>query len=159
MGIFDRFMAHRHDDPILGSLVRGWGCWRGQIALGDDRPEPLVLAGWGAAPDPVRLRLAHELVSRYEVLRPAIARGLFEHYAPYAEAVAAGEEPGHADVLRLAGPDDVWTHVSAVRVLIERMAGHETVEIAYRATWDEEHTLGVRFRSWALVEVNGSVRA
>ena len=60
---------------------------------------------------------------------------------------------------RLAGPDEVWPHVRPVRVLIERMGGRETVEIAYRVAWDEEHTLGARFQDWSLVEVNGSVRA
>jgi hypothetical protein len=159
MGILDGFGARRYDDPALGPLARGWGCWRGQIALGDGQPALLVLAGWRSAPDPERLRLAQELVSRYEALHPAIARGLFEHYAPYGEAVAAGEEPEHATMSRLAGPDEVWAHVRPVRVLIERMGGREAVEIAYRVAWDEEHTLGVRFREWALVEVNGSVRA
>jgi hypothetical protein len=38
-------------------------------------------------------------------------------------------------------------------------AGLDTVEIAYRAAWDEEHTLGARFQRWELVELNGSVRA
>ena len=159
MGLLDRFLTGRYDDPSLGSLVRGWGCWRGWIALRDGEPVPLVLAGWRSVPDAARLRLARELVSRYAALRPTIARGLFEHYAPYAEAVAAGEEPDRPDIPRLAGPDEVWAHVSAVRVLIERMGGSETMEIAYRVAWDEEHTLGVRFQEWALVEVNGSVRA
>ena len=158
MGILGLFGARRYDDPVVGPLVRGWGCWRGQIALGDGEPVPLMLAGWRSAPDPTRLRLAHDLVTRYEALRPAIARGLFEHYAPYGEAVSAGEEPEDANVPRLAGPDEVWPHARPVRVLIERMGGQETVEIAYRVAWDEEHTLGVRFQDWTLVEVNGSVR-
>ena len=54
-------------------------------------------------------------------------------------------------------PDQVWAHVSPVRVLIERLGGVETVEIAYRTAWDTEHTLGARFQAWALTELNGSV--
>ena len=159
MGILDYFLSGRYEDPLLGVLVRGWGCWRGQIRLGDGQPVPLVLAGWRSVPDPRRLRLAQELVTRYEALRPAIGRELFEqHYAPYADAVAADEEPARDEVPRLAGPAEVWPHVRPVRVLIERMAGQETVEIAYRVVWDEEHTLGARFQDWALVELNGSVR-
>jgi len=110
-------------------------------------------------PNPGRLELARELLTRYAAMRPAIGRALREHYAPYAEAVAAGEEPPGAQMPTLAGLDEVWTHVAAVRVLIERLAGRETVEIAYRAAWDEEHTLGARFRDWTLVELSGSVRA
>jgi hypothetical protein len=72
-------------------------------------------------------------------------------------AGAAGEEPAH-DVPTLTRPDDVWAHVRPVRVLIERLAGRETLEIAYRAAWDEEHTLGARVQEWELVELNGSVR-
>jgi len=158
MGILDGFGARRYDDPVLGPLVRGWGCWRGQIVLGGGASVPLVLAGWRSAPDPTRLRLAQELASRYEEFRPAIARGLFEHYAPYGEAVAADEETEEVGVPRLAGPDEVRPHARPVRVLIERMGGRETVEIAYRVAWDEEHAPGVRFQDWTLAEINGSVR-
>jgi hypothetical protein len=145
------FLPGRHDDAVLGTLTRGWGCWRGRIAFGGGEAVPLVLAGWGSAPNSARLGLARDLVARYEALRPAIERALYEHYGQCDEA----EEP----LPRLGGADEVWAHVSAVRVLIERMVGRETVEIAYRAAWDEEHTLGARFQDWALVELNGSVRA
>jgi hypothetical protein len=42
-------------------------------------------------------------------------------------------------------------------VLIEPMRRVDTVEIAYRTAWDEEHTVGARFQDWAFVELNGSV--
>jgi hypothetical protein len=147
-----------YDDLTLGVLVRGWGLWRGQITLGVASGVPLVLAGWRSAPDPVRLGLARDLVAQYERLRPVIERTLFEHYAPYAEAVAAGEESGHGELPRLVHAEEVWEHVSTVRVLVERMSGRETVEVAYRVAWDEEHTLGARFQEWRLTELNGSVR-
>jgi hypothetical protein len=51
----------------------------------------------------------------------------------------------------------VWGQVSPVRVLIERLGGVDTVEIAYRTAGDTEHTLGARFQGWALMELNGSV--
>ena len=157
--LFAYFLPGRYDDAVLGTLARGWGCWRGQITLRDGETVPLVLAGWRSVPDQTRLGLARELVARYEALWPSIERALYEHYVPYAESVAAGEEPAAEPLPRLTRPDEVWTHVSTVRVLIERLAGRETVEIAYRAAWDEEHTLGARFQDWSLVELNGSVRA
>jgi hypothetical protein len=158
MGYLDGILAIRSVDPILGPLVRGFGRWRGQIVLpSDTSPVPLFLTGWSSAPDPARLRLAHELIVRYPDLRPAIATALFEHRAPYAESMAAGEHPAAGLLPTVNVPEDVWPHVTPVHVLIERMAGRETVEIAYRAAWDEEHTLGARFQDWSLVELNGSV--
>ena len=44
-----------------------------------------------------------------------------------------------------------------MHVRIEPLSDIETVEIAYRAAWDEEHILGARFQNWALIELNGSV--
>ena len=57
----------------------------------------------------------------------------------------------------LGVPEQVWGHISLVRVLIEPLGGVDTVEIAYRTDWDTEHTLGARFQGWALIELNGSV--
>ena len=64
---------------------------------------------------------------------------------------------GFLEVLGLSRPEQVWGQVSPVRVLIERLGGVDTVEIAYRTAWDTEHTLGARFQGWALMELNGSV--
>jgi hypothetical protein len=146
-----------HRDPMLGELVRQRGYWRGTITLGDHGAVPLLLAGPRAAPAEAGLGLARELASRYAALRPVIARALFEHYEPYAEAVAAGEEDGDAVVPGLPGPGDVWAHAALVQVRIEPLGGTETVELAYRTAWDTEHTLGARFQGWALVELNGSI--
>lgn len=33
----------------------------------------------------------------------------------------------------------------------------DTVEVAYRVEWDEEHTLGARIQEWRLIELCGSV--
>ena len=109
-----------------------------------------MLSGGRAAPDPDSVSLARELIARYATLRPAIARALFDHYEPSRESDEG--IPG------LSGPEHVWAHVSAERVLIEPMSRLDTVEIAYRTAWDEEHTLGARFQGWQLVELNGSVR-
>ena len=68
--------------------------------------------------------------------------------------MASGEAGHLVEVPRLASPEQVWGHISVVRVLIEPLDGVDTVEIAYRTDWD---TLGARFQGWALIELNGSV--
>jgi hypothetical protein len=135
-----------------------FGRRRGKIVLGSEPAVPLVLAGGRLSPSEAVLRLARELPARYPSLQPTIALALFEHYAPYAEAIAAGEEQAPPGLPTLTAPDQVWGYVSPVRVWIGRIGGVETVEIAYRAAWDDEHTLGSRFQGWRLVELNGSVR-
>jgi len=156
MGILDFLKPSEYRDPVLGNLVRSKGYWRGAISLGSETGVPLLLAGPRAAPDETRLGLARELGQRYAALRPAIEGALFEHYEPYSDA-ESGEEADRGEILRLSRPDQVWGHVSPVRVLIERLGGVETVEIAYRTAWDTEHTVGARFQGWALMELNGSV--
>ena len=159
MGLRDLLGCGRYDDPTLGTLIGRWGRWRGQIALGSGPTVPLAIAGGWRAPAEARLRLAQDLLTHYEAVRPTIATALFEHYAPYAEAVAAGEEPAPLGLPAIAHPDRVWDHAAAVRVLVEPLAGADTIEIAYRVAWDQEHTLGARVQAWRLVELNGSVRA
>lgn len=156
MGILDFLKPPEYRDPVLGNLVRRGGYWRGAISLGSGTGVPLLLAGPRAAPDETRLGLARELGPRYAALRPVIEAALFEHYEPYSNA-EAGEEAGPGEVLDLGRPSLVWGHVSPVRMLIERLGGVETVEIAYRTAWDTEHTVGARFQGWALTELNGSV--
>ena len=159
MSLLSFVLPRRYEDAVLGTLTRGWGCWRGRIALGADPALPLVLAGWQSLPAPAQLQLARDLVTRYAALQPAIAEALFEHYVPYAEAVVAGEEPPDPHLPRIGRPAEVWPHVRPVRVRIETIVSILTVEIAYRVAWDDEHTLGARFQDWMLVELNGSVRA
>jgi len=157
MGILDFLKSPQHVDPTLGNFNRKGGYWRGQIKLGADGEVPLLLAGDRAAPDNANIELARALAPKYITLRPIIQRALFEHYVPYAEAVASDEGNELGDIPKVSGPDQVWKHVSLVRVLIEPLSQTDTVEIAYRTEWDIEHTLGARFQNWALVELNGSV--
>jgi len=158
MGILDFLKPPSYSDPTVGTLVRQGRYWRGRITLGSDGDAPLLLAGRRAAPGEASLGLARELGSRYPALRPAIERALFDHYEPYSHAAESGEvDPLDDEVPRLDRPEHVWGHVALVRVLIEPLSGVDTVEIAYRTDWDKEHTVGARFQSWALVELNGSV--
>lgn len=157
MGILDFPRPPGYRDPVVGDLVRRGGYWRGVISFGSESGVPLLLAGPRAAPGETRLGLAREIGHRYAALLPAIERALFEHYEPYAEAAELEEGEPPREVPRLTRPEQVWGHVSLVRVLIEAIGGVETVELAYRTGWDTEHTIGARFQGWVLTELNGSV--
>ena len=99
----------------------------------------MALAGNREAPDPIALGLAKELPDRFKSLMPKIQTGLFEHYAPYKEAVDAGEETG-SPCPSVASPEAVWPHVTPAHVLVEPLQGVPTVEIAFQVAWDVEHT-------------------
>src|SRR5260221_7255450 len=157
MGILDFLKSPQHADSTLGNLNRKGDYWRGQINLGTDGEVPLLLAGNRVAPNNENIELARALVCKYIELRPTIQRALFEHYEPYAAAVASGEDDELGEVPKLTAPDQVWEHVSLARVLIEPLSQTDTVEIAYPADWDIEHTLGARFQNLALIELNGTV--
>lgn len=157
MGILDFLRPSAYRDPVVGTLVRQGRYWRGVINLGSESGVPLLLAGPRAAPGETSLGLARELGHRYAALLPTIERALFEHYEPYSEAEESGDGEPLQEVPRLSRPEQVWGHVSLVRVLIEALGGVDTVEIAYRTEWDTEHTVGARFQGWALTELNGSV--
>jgi hypothetical protein len=157
MGIFRFLKPPPHHDTRLGVLVRRGDRWQGMIALPPDGETVLRLAGGRAAPDESGLMLARELAARYPALRPAIAQALFDHYKPHREVMEAENAEELKQIPRLDHSDQVWKHVSMVRVSVEPMNRLDTVEIAYRTDWDDEHTVGARFQDWALVELNGSV--
>jgi hypothetical protein len=77
------------------SRILCWGsfaerAWRGEISLGEVRA-PLTLPGSRAAPDTQALDIARSIPTDYPGWREGIEASIFEHYAPYAEAIAAGE--------------------------------------------------------------------
>jgi hypothetical protein len=156
--MFQLFRSRPYTDPDLGDLVRRRGMWRGRIDLPSAADVPLALIGSRTAPRPEALKIAAQLKQSIADLRPAIARALYEHYSPYAEAVAAGEEPVPMSALpAIEAPADVWRHVSMVFVSVAPLDGHLTAEIGFSTAWDEEHTLGVRFRDGQLIDLCGSV--
>src|ERR671918_1917869 len=111
--MFGLFKSAPFIDPQLGSFRRSRGAWRGALALDGAAPVPLVLSGGRAAPDAEALRIAHSLASEYASWRPMIARGLFEHYSPYAEAVAAGGgDTPVFDLFLVRAPSSVWRHTN-----------------------------------------------
>jgi hypothetical protein len=118
----------------------------------------LAIHGPRSSPDPQALEIARTVPSRYPEWRQQIAAAMFEHYAPYAEAVAEGElEPPREGLPRIIEPEEVWPHTSIEFVAVILLDGELGVEIGYRVAWDEEHTLGARLRNGQLIELNGSV--
>ena len=144
-------------DPVLGEFRRKGGAWWGEIAVGDVRA-PLALPGSRAAPDARALDLARRVPADYPGWRKVIEAALFEHYAPYGEAAAAGEaEPSEQGAPRIAQPDRVWPHTAVAFVAVISLEGELAVEIGYQVAWDDDHTLGARLRNGRLIELNGSV--
>ena len=154
MGIFGFFKSAPFADPVLGTLRRSGGRWKGTVSFGPHTDVALRVIG-DKTPDPVALTLARDLPARFEELRGPIETALFEHHEPYRES-------GVADALpRFAHAADVWPHVTPVFVSVEPLAGSPTrgpiLEIAYRVAWDEEHTVAARVQDWRVFELCGSV--
>src|SRR5262249_15555027 len=91
MALFGLLRSSSVNDPVFGSLTRSRGYWRGRAALGAHRDVSLLIAGGREAPDSAALAQARELPARYPALQGAIGPALFDHYAPYREAIDAGE--------------------------------------------------------------------
>jgi hypothetical protein len=151
------FKSPAFRDPQLGAFVRSRGHWRGELALGGSTV-PFVLAGGRSEPDVQALQLARTVSSHFPAWRAAIAEALFEHYQPYAEAVAAGEAPEpNTPLPRIGAPSDVWPHAVLVFVSVTPIDRALAIEFGFATAWDEEHTLGARFQGGKLLELNGSV--
>lgn len=157
--MFGLFKSASFVDPQLGELRRSGGRWRGTFLL-EGKKVPLVVSGARAVPDAAALDVARSIAASFPSWRPTIERALYEHYAPYAEAVAAGEaDPPEPGLPRIEGPAAVWPHATAAFVQVAPLSGRLTVEIGYRVAWDEEHTLGARLLEGQLLELCGSVLA
>lgn len=149
-----------YQDAELGELQHKRGRWRGTLALAPGLSVSLAISGGGREPDPAALAAARAIPAAFPAWRPAIERALFEHYSPYAEAVAAGEESAPVeDLPAIRTPDQVWPYVTWVFASVAPLDGTLTTELGCTTAWDEEHTLGARFQSGALLELNGSVLA
>ena len=158
MPFTDLFKSPSMQDPVLGRLVRTRGQWRGAIALGDAEPTPLALFGPAREPDTEALAAARQIPASLDGWRPAIAQALYDHLAPYREAIS-GEPPSQqrTALMSIERPDQVWAHVSLQAAAIIKMSGGVTTELAYAVAWDDDHVLGARFQSGSLVELCGSI--
>jgi hypothetical protein len=159
MGLFGFLRPEPFKHPQLGTLLWSGGYWRGALDVPSHGVTQVLLAGSRSGPEISAAELASQFSSRYPSLIPAIERALIEHYAPYQEAVAAGEfreAPGPFPTIKV--PSAVWPHVKLEYILIEPLSGVMAVEMAYTTSWDLEHTLGARFGNWQFLELCGSVR-
>jgi len=155
--MFGLFKSAPFSDRSLGELVRSRGLWRGAIRL-DSGLTPLALAGTRTAPDPEAMAVARTVPAQLVGWRHAIETALFEHYEPYAESLAAGEAPAPDESTpSITSPEEVWPHVSLQYVSVTPLGGALTTELGYTTAWDEEHTLGARFRGGEFLELCGSV--
>lgn len=156
--MFGLFASKPFTDPHLGMLVRRGGLWRGTIALAADLAVPLALSGPRGAPEREALLAAQNVPRLLELRRKETEGALFEHYSPYAESVAAGEDiPPAAGLPPIGTPAEVWPHVHALFVLVSPLERVLTVEVGYRVAWDEEHTVAVRFQAGEFAGLCGSV--
>ena len=90
------------------------------------------------------------------MLRSEIQVSLFEHYEPGRDAVLEGAFPQHVRPFpEITNSDATWLYFTVVFVLTEPLltAGQmvNTIEVGYRVSWDEEHTLGARIQEWFLL--------
>jgi hypothetical protein len=145
------------NDPELGAIERSRGRWRGKLALGG-KSIPLALVGARSEPRADALALAKALPAAWSRNLEAVAQALVEHYAPYQEAVAAGElEPPSPPLPAIARASDVWRFVTLRSASVTPIDGKLVSEVALSVAWDEEHTLGARFEGAHFEELNGSI--
>jgi len=155
--MFGLFKSKPFSDPLLGEFLRSRGLWRGSITVGE-LSIPLVVIGDGNEPDSQAMQEAHLLSSRFPAQKRAIENALFEHYSPYAEALASGELPPRREPIpKLEAPSQVWPHVTLAFVSVTPLDSKLTTEFGYTTAWDKEHTLGARFQADRFVELCGSV--
>jgi len=147
-----------YQDDQLGTLTRSGCYWEGDCALPPQGTFKLRLSGDRKCPDATNLALARELSARFAAFLTEIQKGLFEHYQPYKEAATAGVLPKRSKAFpEINSAEAVWPHVLPLQVLIERLQGVPTIEIAFAVAWDEEHMVGARIQEWRLIELCGSV--
>jgi hypothetical protein len=70
------------------------------------------------------------LRAEYARWRPAIERGLFEHFEPYGEGIAAGElPPPPGGFPRIGASADVWNYSTIQYILVDPLNGSLTVRL------------------------------
>ena len=155
--MFGFFRASPYTDPQLGTFVRRRGRWIATFTLPPHGEVELRVAGDRKGPSAEALRLVRALPGHYAALKPNIADALFEHYEPGRDAWDAGELEGMLESFPLLkSATDVWENVRAVRIDVDPSRRAFPVEIQLTATWDFEHTLGVRLLDGEFVELCGS---
>jgi hypothetical protein len=154
--MFGLFKSSSYSDPALGTFDRKRGRWRGAIDLNGVQI-PLALSGGGTQPDASALAIAKDLPAMFIRDRERLSSALFEHYEPYAEAVAEGELAPGSPLPTIHTPSDTWPYVEVESASVTPLGRNLCAEVALRCAWDEEHTLGARYVNGTFVELNGSI--
>lgn len=151
MGIFDFLRSPPpQQHPQLGPLAYAGGRWRGSVELERGTSVLLFLPGSRGGPLAASLQLAETAPSSWTRVRPAVEAELYAHYSAAHDA----DVPGLAS---LESSTAVWRHVTLSSVEIAPHRRLDELQVAIRAAWDDEHTLGALVRDGALVELNGSI--
>jgi len=155
--MFGLFKTEDFRHPTFGTFKWVRGCWRGEVSLPGGMVAPLIVGGTRKGPDHEALKHAVNLSRDLQNVEPQLKQALFEHCEPYAEAVHEGElkvEDGAFP--RVNNGAEALGLAEVEAVLVVELDGALATEVCYRVPWDEEHTLGARFRGPHWVELCGS---
>jgi hypothetical protein len=118
---------------------------------------PLIVGGTRKGPDSEALKSAANLERDLQSVEQQLKQALFEHYKPYAEAAQEGDlELEGGAFPRVNNGVEALGLAEVEAVLVVELDGALATEVCYRVPWDEEHTLGARFRGPQWVELCGS---
>jgi hypothetical protein len=126
-------------DPVLGSLERHGGRWRGHIDLGTFGPIPFSVGGSRSQPDSSELELARTAPEQFRACEVAIHEELAAHH----------EANESADIF--------VSPMAPLYVAVITLDREPTLEFGFEVPWDDDHTLGAHVRNGKLIELNGSV--
>ena len=155
--MFSFLKAEDVEHPALGKLRWSRGFWRGRVSLPGKQECELVLIGTRKGPSPHALQHATNITSDLAHVEAQLKQALYGHYEPYAEAAREGElELQDGELPEVAGPTEALELAEPEAVAIIELDGELATEVCYRVPWDEEHTLGARFRGHMWVELCGS---
>ena len=153
--MFGLFKTGDFQHPTLGVFRWVGSCWRGEISLAGGTAVPLIIAGTRKGPDHAALRHAENFGRDFKTIEARLMHELFAHYEPYAESARQSEiEANGFPQVRNGGEALVIAEVEAV--VVAELDGALATEVCYRVPWDEEHTLGARFRGPDWIELCGS---
>jgi len=155
--MFGLFRSRKFADANFGELFYEGGYWRCLTVLDPCGEVPLAIAGSNEGPDSLALAEAYQLRSRFPNWQAPVAKALFEHFEPYAEAFKDGDFPEfHENLLNIETATDALSRSMLRFVAISPISGIITTELGYETEWDEEHMLGVRFKGEKFFELCGS---
>lgn len=155
--MFGLFKTKDYQHPELGVFNWERGCWRGHFAPAGGAAVPLIIGGSRQGPDHAAFVHAIRLGEDIRQIESQLKQALFDHHLPYAEAFQRGRlrlEDGPFPAMPDANQALALAEVEAV-VIVE-LDDQLATEVCYRVPWDEEHTLGARFRGPRWIELCGS---